>query len=163
MKSEQRENSKSFKVVVIILIILSFLGITWAVCVGLAIPFVVGNVDTTPITVLEGTSENIETEDIGVTYPGYSTTYTINENKKTLPLINYSDNKVCIKYEVRHDNKLILVTDELAPGEGLDLDLYKYFEKAGEYDLDIKACAIVPGVGDGTVTNFVLHVIVERS
>ena len=38
----RRKNSKLFKVLVIILIILSFLGITWAVGVGLAIPFIVG-------------------------------------------------------------------------------------------------------------------------
>lgn len=107
------------------------------------------------------TSDSSNTEQLNVTYPGYSMTYNISEEKKCLPLLNYDSNSVNIVYELDYSGNNILTTDELKPGDSIDVDLYEFFEKPGEYDIDIRACAKVPNVGDGTVTNFKLHVVRE--
>ena len=94
--------------------------------------------------------------------PGYSTTYYLNAEKKTVPLVNYDTNTVDMVYEIIYNNESILVTETLKPGEMINADLYTYFGAPGEYALSIYVYTKMPDTGaDGYPTAFDMTLVIE--
>jgi len=124
----------------------------------------VSQVDTNTVTSI--TSNKSEIDDNGgvvyATMPGYSTTFYLNADKKTVPLVNYDTNTVDMVYEIIYNNESILVTETLKPGEMINADLYTYFGEPGEYELDIYVYTKMPDTGaDGYPTSFDMLLVIE--
>ena len=157
----KRKNSvlKALLIIVIIIAII-VIPIKYIKSYGrLSTPDMVG---TTPSAVVASNSgDNTKTDALYVTFPGYGTTYKVNAKRKSVPLINYDTNNVNVIYELSYDDKVILTTDLLLPGESLDANLYDYFKDPGEYDVGVKAYVQTPSGGNGSTANFKLHVVLE--
>lgn len=113
------------------------------------------------IVVQTNSSTKTEADTLYVTFPGYGTTYIVNETRKSVPLINYDTNDVTVVYELVYKGNVILTTDPLAPGDALDANLYDYFKTPGEYIVDVLAHVKDQNGNAGSTANFVLTVILE--
>ena len=125
-----------------------------------------GNEETKGIDVKPTTTISHEIDDdtpdvIYATLPGYSTTYYLNKEKTSVPLLNLSENTINLVYELLYEDKVILTTDELKPGEGLDADLYNYFGSEGSYTIFINVYTKLPDGADGDPMKFVMNLVIE--
>ena len=71
-----------------------------------------------------------------ITIPGYSALY-VDENSKTVRLVNPEENTVYLQYSILKDEDTIYSTKGIKPGNMVEADLYSALKNygSGEYDL----------------------------
>lgn len=123
-------------------------------------------ITTSPITDVQNTvvtGGKNKGDVVYASFPGYTTTYQLDKENQSIPLVNYATNEVNIVYEVVYNNEVILTTEEFTPGKGTEANFYNYFTKAGEYDVKLNAYSIIPETeSSGYPVEFELHLVVTK-